>query len=325
MFADVAPVTLAQIDDARQRLDGVALQTPVVACDAAPAGREVWLKLENLQPIGSFKVRPIGNAVLSRPRGQLAEGIYTSSSGNSALGVAWMARRLALKATAVVPDNAPEAKLAGLRRLGAEILVLPYGDWWRVIETARHEGLDGFYVDAVRDPASLAGDGTIGAEIASQLPGLDAVFVPFGGGGLASGIACAIKALSPATRIVACELETAQPMRRAMTAGHPAEGPADPGFVSGVGYGSVLPEMWPLVSAMIDEVVVVTLDQVREAIRVMVERNHVVAEGAGAVAVAAALFGDHRHARVCSVVSGGNIDTATLGSILMSGRDGPTL
>lgn len=324
MFADVAPVTLAQIDDARQRLDGVALRTPVVACDAAPVGREVWLKLENLQPIGSFKVRPIGSAVLSRSTAELAAGIYTSSSGNSALGVAWMARRLSLKATAVVPDNAPEAKLAGLRRLGAEILILPYADWWRVIETGRHEGLDGLYVDAVRDPASLAGDGTIGGEVADQLPALDAIFVPFGGGGLASGIACAIRALSPTTRIVACELDTAQPMRAAMLAGHPVDVPAEPGFVSGVGYGSVLPEMWPLVSAMIDEVVVVTLDQVREAIRVMAERNHVVAEGAGAVAVAAALFGDHRHARVCSVVSGGNIDAATLGPILMSGHESRT-
>lgn len=324
MFADVAPVTIAQINDARLRLDGMALSTPVVRCDAAPDGREVWLKLENLQPIGSFKIRPIGNAVLSRPAAALAPGLYTSSSGNSALGVAWMARRLALKATAVVPDNAPEAKLAGLRRLGAEILVLPYADWWRVIETGRHEGLDGLYVDAVRDPASLAGDGTIGAEIAAQLPALDAVFVPFGGGGLASGIACAIRELSPTTRIVACELETAQPMRAAMMAGHPVDVPAEPGFVSGVGYGSVLPEMWPLVSAMIDEVVLVTLDQVREAIRVMAERNHVVAEGAGAVAVAAALLGDHRHARVCSVVSGGNIDAATLGPILMSGHDGQT-
>jgi threonine dehydratase len=324
MFADVAPVTIAQINDARLRLDGTALNTPVVGCDAAPDGREVWLKLENLQPIGSFKVRPIGNAVLSRPPAELSPGLYTSSSGNSALGVAWMARRLSLKATAIVPDNAPEAKLAGLRRLGAEILVLPYADWWRVIETGRHAGLDGLYVDAVRDPASLAGDGTIGVEIAVQLPELDAVFVPFGGGGLASGIACAIRALSPTTRIVACELETAQPMRAAMMAGRPVDVPAEPGFVCGVGYGSVLPEMWPLVSAMIDEVVVVTLDQVREAIRIMIERNHVVAEGAGAVAVAAALFGDHRHNRVCSVVSGGNIDPATLGPILMSGRDGQT-
>jgi threonine dehydratase len=233
-----------------------------------------------------------------------------------------MAQRLSLKATAVVPDNAPEAKLAGLRRLGAEIHVLPHADWWRVIETGRHEGLDGLYIDAVRDPASLAGDGTIGMEICAQLPELDAVFVPFGGGGLASGIACAIRALSPSTRIVACELETAQPMRSAMAAGHPIEVPAEAGFVSGVGYGSVLPEMWPLVSAMIDDVVVVSLDQVSEAIRVMANRNRIVAEGAGAVAVAAALFGDHRYTRVCSVVSGGNIDMALLSSILTSAGNG---
>ena len=312
----VKPVDLAAIEAARGRLAGVAIRTPVVAA-AAPAGREVWLKLENLQAIGSFKVRPIGNAVLSRPRPDA--GIWTSSSGNSALGVAWMARRLGLRATAVVPDNAPEAKLAGLRALGAEIVVLPYAAWWGVIETGQLAGLGGRYVDAVRDPAALAGDGTIGAEIAEDCPALDAVFVPFGGGGLASGIACAIRALRPGVRIVACELATAQPMRAAMAAGGPVTVDAAPGFVSGVGYASVLPEMWPLVSAMIDAVVTVSLDQVRQAIRVMARSNHVIAEGAGAVAVAAALFGDHAHARVCAVVSGGNIDAATLAEILTSG------
>lgn len=316
MFADVETVDLAAIEAARARLAGTAIRTPVLAANA-PAGREVWLKLENLQPIGSFKVRPIGSVVLSRERHE-AGGIWTSSSGNSALGVAWMARRLGLRATTVVPDNAPEAKLAGLRALGAEIIVLPYAAWWTVIETGRLAGLSGQYVDAVRDPAALAGDGTVGLEIAEDCGELDAVFVPFGGGGLASGIACALRALRPGVRIVACELETAQPMRAAMAAGHPVTVDAAPGFVSGVGYGSVLPEMWPLVSAMIDEVVTVSLDQVRQAIRHLAMSSHVIAEGAGAVSVAAALFGDHAHARVCAVVSGGNLDAATLADILTS-------
>ena len=319
MFADVEPISLADIRAAQRRLDGVAVRTPVLRCDAAPAGRDVLLKLENLQPIGSFKVRPVGNAVLSRAPALLDRGIYTSSSGNSALGVAWMARRLGIGATAVVPDNAPEAKLAGLRQLGARIIVLPYAQWWKVIETGHHEGLDGVYVDAVRDPAALAGDGTIGLEIAEDAGELDAVFIPFGGGGLASGIACALKALRPSVRIVVCELVSAQPLKAAMTAGHPVTVPAAPGFVSGVGYGAVLPEMWPLVSALVDEVVTVTLDQVEAAIRAMVGANHVIAEGAGAVSVAAALYGAHDHRRICAVVSGGNLDPALLARIVTSG------
>ena len=322
MFADVAPVGLMEIAKARRRLEGVAMHTPVVACSAAPAGREIWLKLENLQAIGSFKVRPIGNAVLSRSPADLADGIYTASSGNSALGVAWMAERLGLQATAVVPDNAPEAKLAGLRRLGAEIVTLPYAEWWRAIETGRHDGFDGLYIDAVRDPAALAGDATIGAELVEQLGDFDAVFVPFGGGGLASGIACAVNALRPGVKIVACELDCARPLCAAMAAGRPVEVPAEPGFVSGVGYGSVLPEMWPLVSAMVDEVVTVSLDEVAAAIRAMATGNHVIAEGAGAVSVAAALFGAHNHRKICAVVSGGNIDATLLAKILMLGDGG---
>ena len=213
----------------------------------------------------------------------------------------------------------PEAKLAGLRALGARIIVLPYAEWWKVIETGHHEGLDGLYVDAVRDPASLAGDGTIGLEIAEDADELDAVFIPFGGGGLASGIACALRELRPSAKIVVCELASAQPLNAAIAAGHPVTVTAAPGFVSGVGYGAVLPEMWPLVSGLVDEVVTVTLDQVEEAIRAMVSANHVIAEGAGAVSVAAALYAAHHYRRICAVVSGGNLDPALLARIVMSG------
>lgn len=319
MFADVQPISLAEIRGAQRRLAGVAIRSPILRCEATSGRREIYLKLENLQPIGSFKVRPIGNAVLSRDASLLAAGIYTASSGNSALGVAWMARKLGIRATAVVPDNAPKAKLAGLRQLGAEIIVLPYDAWWKVIETGRHGGLDGLYVDAVRDPAALAGDGTIGLEIAEDAGELDAVFVPFGGGGLASGIACTLKALRPEVKIVVCELASAQPLAAAIAARHPVDVPASPGFVSGVGYGSVLPEMWPIVSSLVHEVVTVTLDEVEAAIRALVSANHIVAEGAGAVSVAAALYGAHHHQRVCAVVSGGNLDAAVLARIVSSG------
>jgi threonine dehydratase len=316
MFAEVKPVDMTQIEAARSRIRDLRLITPLVECDAAPQGRTVRLKLENLQPIGSFKIRPIGNAVLSRPRAALDAGIYTTSTGNSALGVAWMARLLGIAATAVVPDDAPQAKLAKLRHLGTRIDMRPKEVWWRAIEAGVLQGQDGIYIDAVRDPASLAGDATIGLEILEQWQDVDAILVPFGGGGLACGIACAVRALRPEIKIIACELSSAQPLTAAFAAGSPIQVPHAPGFVSGVGFGTVLPEMWPLARSMIDAVVTVSLQQVAQAIKILLERNRVVAEGAGAVSVAAALFGEFQQQRVCAVVSGGNIDTPLLTSIL---------
>ncbi len=319
MLERVQPVALSDILAARMRLAGQTLVTPIVACHAAPQRVTVRLKLENLQPIGSFKLRPIGNAVLARPRAQLAAGIYTSSSGNSALGVAWMARELGIIGTAVVPANAPEAKLEKLRRLGARIEMLSVEEWWRAIRVGTLPGQTGVYIDAVRDPACLAGDATIGLEILEQFPDVEAIFVPFGGGGLACGIACAIRAIHPKVKVIACELETAHPCKAALAAGAPVETAHEPGFVSGVGFGTVLPEMWPLISSLVDDVITVSLAEVANAIKVMVENNRVVAEGAGAISVAAALSGRYEYSRVCAVVSGGNIDSSALSAILQGG------
>ena len=246
----------------------------------------------------------------------MSSGIYTTSTGNSALGVAWMARRLGIAATAVVPANAPNAKLEKLRRLGARIDMRSAAEWWRAIETGTLEGQEGVYIDAVRDPASLAGDATIGLEILAQLPDIGAILIPFGGGGLACGIACAVRALKPDVKIIACELTSAHPLKAAFDAGGPAETAHAPGFVSGVGFGSILPEMWPLASALIDDVITVSLAEVAAAIKIMVEHNRVVAEGAGAVSVAAALSGRYAETRVCAVVSGGNLDSSVLEAIL---------
>ncbi|HUE10510.1 MAG TPA: pyridoxal-phosphate dependent enzyme, partial [Steroidobacteraceae bacterium] len=303
-------------ETARARIEGLGLFAPLVACEAAPSGKTVRLKLENLQPIGSFKIRPIGNAVLSRPRTDLSAGIYTTSSGNSALAVAWMARRLGIAATAIVPANAPEAKLEKLRRLGTRIDMRSNDEWWHAIETGTLEAQPGVYIDAVRDPASLAGDATIGVEILTQWPDIEAILVPFGGGGLACGIACAVRALRPDVKIIACELSSAHPLKAAFEAGTPIQTAHEPGFVSGVGYGSVLREMWPLVQSMIDEVITVSLAQVAEAIKFLVEHHRVVAEGAGALSVAAALSGEYARTKVCAVVSGGNLDSPRLAAIL---------
>jgi threonine dehydratase len=318
MQRTVEPVVMAQIEAAQARLAGLAVVTPLIACDAAPVDKSVRLKLENLQPIGSFKIRPIGNAVLARPPADLRTGIYTTSTGNSALGVAFMARRLGISATAVVPTNAPEAKLEKLRRLGTRIDMRSIEAWWQAIETGALEGQNGVYIDAVRDPASLAGDATIGLEILSQAPDIEAILIPFGGGGLACGIACAVRALKPAVKIIACELETAHPFKAALTAGGPVDTAHAPGFVSGVGFGTVLPEMWPLAKSMIDEVITVSLSEVAAAINTLIVYNHVVAEGAGAVSVAAALSGRYAENKVCAVVSGGNLDNSMLVDILQS-------
>jgi threonine dehydratase len=316
LFDAVKPVGRTQIDAARARIEGLSMTTPLVGCDIAPPGKTIRLKLENLQPIGSFKVRPIANAVLSRNRTELNAGIYTTSSGNSALGVAWMARRLGISATAVVPANAPQAKLEKLRRLGARIEVRANDVWWRAIESGTLVDQEGVYIDAVRDPASLAGDATIGSEILEQWPDVEAILIPFGGGGLACGVACAVRALRPDVKIIACELASAHPLQAAFEAGAPTATAHDPGFVSGVGYGTVLPEMWPLLRTMIDEVVTVSLAQVAQTIKLLAENNRIVAEGAGAISVAAALAAQYSHSKVCAVISGGNIDSGVFAEIL---------
>jgi threonine dehydratase len=322
LFEEVKAAGMAQIEAARARIEALSMVSPLVDCDTATPGKTVRLKLENLQPIGSFKIRPIANAVLSKARADLQAGIYTTSSGNSALGVAWMARRLGIGATAVVPANAPPAKLEKLERLGARIDMRANDVWWRAIEKGALDDQPGVYIDAVRDPASLAGDATIGLEILAQWPDVEAILVPFGGGGLACGIACAVRAIKPHVKIIACELASAHPLKSAFDAGAPTQTAHEPGFVSGVGFGSVLPEMWPLARSMIDEVMTVSLVQVAQAIRLLAENNRIVAEGAGAVSAAAALSGQYAPRKVCAVISGGNIDGDVLAAILQGRMPG---
>jgi threonine dehydratase len=309
-------VGTAEIESARARLRGVVARTPAVRCVAATAHKRVHLKLENLQPAGSFKLRPIGNAILSRPPGALSAGVHTYSSGNSAIAMAWMAKRVGIAATAVVPEGAPESKLQLIRALDARIVTQPFAQWWSAITSGDHSQFDSVYIDAVRDPAAFAGNGTLALEILEDVPDVDAIFVPFGGGGLACGIANAVRALRPAVKVIACELETAHPFKSAREAGGPVDAPCDPGFVTGVGFGSVLPEMWPVASRLIDDTLTVSLSEVVGAIRLMAEANKVVAEGAGAIPVAAALSNRHRFDTVCAVVSGGNLDPTLLAKIL---------
>jgi threonine dehydratase len=229
-----------------------------------------------------------------------------------------MARKLGVPFSVVVPDHAPATKLDAIERLGGSIVKVPFADWWQVVITHEFDGLDGFFVHPVSDPAVIAGNATIGLELLEDLPDLDAVVVPYGGGGLSSGIASALRALRPEVPVYAAEVATAAPLAAALEAGEPTEVPYTASFVDGIGSTSVLDEMWPLVSSLLTGSLVSELDEVAAAIRLLVERNRVVAEGAGAAGVAAALRGAAGRGKVVCIVSGGNIDTAKLAALLAS-------
>ena len=280
----------------------------------APA--EIFLKLETLQPIGSFKIRGAYNAAMSAPREAVAAGLVTASAGNMAQGVAWAARELGVPATIAVPDTAPQTKLDAIARLGGRAVKVPFDEWWRAIEEHRFDGAEGLFVHPVADPAVMAGNGTIGLEIVEELPDVETVVVPVGGGGLLVGIASAVKQLRPGTRVVAAQPETAAPLAAALERGAPAEIDYRPTWIDGAGAKVVLDGMWPLLQEVVDDVAVVTLDEVAGAVRVLAERVRVIAEGAGALALAAALAGRAGRGKVACIVSGGNIDAAILCRIL---------
>lgn len=311
----LTPVTLEDAQDARDRIGGGIVRTPLVRLnvDEPP---EVYLKLECLQPIGSFKVRGAGNALLSLPPAALRDGVYTASAGNMAQGLAYWARRLGVPCTALVPDTAPETKLAAIARLGATSVKVPFSEWWQAIVEHGRAGQPGRFVHPVSDPAVMAGNATIALEVVEDLPEVDAVLVPYGGGGLSCGIAALVRALRPSARVFACEVETAAPLSASLAAGAPQTVAYTPTFVDGIGGRSVLEEMWPLASTLLAGAIVSTPAEIAAAVKLLAERNRVVAEGAGAAAVAAARKGVPGARSVVCVVSGGNIDAARLVRIL---------
>ncbi|HVS15706.1 MAG TPA: pyridoxal-phosphate dependent enzyme [Thermoanaerobaculia bacterium] len=324
---DVAlePPALAAVEAAAARIAGIAERTPTLRLDPEDAdpGLDVWLKLETLQPIGSFKLRGAANALATARPEELAAGVVTASAGNMAQGVAWCARRYGVPCRVIAPDHAPRVKLDAIERLGGTVTLVPFDRWWRTLEERRYPGIEGRFVHPVADPAVLAGNATIALEILADVPEVDTILVPFGGGGLACGIAAAAKARRPDVQVLACEVETAAPFTAALTARRPVAVTYQPSFVDGIGSRRVLDEIWPLARRLLDGSVVVTLRQVREAIRHLVERRRVIAEGAGAASVAAALAGDTgRFGRTVCVVSGGNLDPAVLAGILAATEPG---
>jgi threonine dehydratase len=309
-------VSLQDIRDAQQRISGKVNRTPLIRLYPDNFPGEIYLKLENLQPIGSFKIRGAGNAMGLADKSLLAEGVYTASAGNMAQGVAWNAKMMNVPCTVIVPDHAPQTKLDAITRLGAKFIKIPFNDWWQVIVTRKFEGMKGLFVHPVADPNVIAGNGTIGLEILDDLPDVDAVVVPYGGGGLISGIATAIKSIKPGVKIFASEVETAAPLAPSLAAGHPVKVEYTASFVDGMGSGGLLAEMWPLVSRLVNGSIVLTLRQIADAIKLLIERSRVIAEGAGGSSVAAALTGEAGNGKIVCVISGGNIDAEKLIKIL---------
>jgi threonine dehydratase len=308
-------IAIEEISAARERLAGRVLRTPLVRVDLPEQPGTIYLKLENLQPIGSFKLRGALNAVLQTDPEDLRRGVVTASAGNMGQGVAWAARELGLPCTVVVPEHAPETKLAAIERLGGIALKVPYERWWQAISESSFPEVKGTFIHPVQDERVMAGNGTIGLEILEDLPDPDLVLVPFGGGGLSVGIASAVKALRPATRVCAVEPETGAPLTAAFASGDPQPVEYQVSFVDGSGAPALLPAMWPYARDALDGAFSVSLDGTAEAVRLLAGRVRVVAEGAGALALAAVLAHGWDESVVC-IVSGGNIDASKLTQIL---------
>ena len=310
------PVTLADIEDARRRIAGTALRTPLVRLNGFDVSPEIYLKLENLQPIGSFKIRGAANAMAHLSPAQLERGVLTASAGNMAQGVAWLARELGIPCTVVAPETAPETKLHAIARLGGNVIKVPFERWWQTFQERAYPGVNATFIHAFDDPHVMAGNGVIGLEILEDLPDVDAVVIPWGGGGLTCGIASAVRAKKPSCKLYAAEVATAAPLAASLAAGAVQVVEYQPSFVDGIGSKTVLPQMLDRARKLIDGALVAGLAEVAAAVRFLAERNRIIAEGAGACPVACALSGRAGAGKIACVVSGGNIDAMKLCTIL---------
>ena len=301
---------------------GAAVRTPLVRLEPdaglypSQAQAEIYLKLELLQPIGSFKIRGAYNVIRQLTPEQLREGVWTVSAGNAAQGVALAARKAGARCSVMVIDTAPDTKLRAIERLGATIVRATYDECWRTVETHGSDRMTGHFIHPFDDDRFIAGNATAGLEILEDLPDVDAIIAPLGGGGLLSGIAAAVRELKPTVRVYAAEPETAAPLSASIAAGRPVYFTNwKASFVDGAGGKSVIETMWPLLSQLSGSIVV-TLDGVARAMKHAAERAHVIAEGAAGCAIAAALGGKAGAGKIVAVVSGGNIDLTKFASLV---------
>ncbi len=322
-LAPVRPITLDDIRAARPRIADTIVRTPLVRLELGPGYPEIHLKLENLQPINAYKLRGAANAVARLSAEDRARGVWTISAGNAGQGVAYAARKAGVPCTVVAIETAPVSKLERMRALGARLVLVSYSGAWKALEDRAHPGVDGVFIHPFDDDAFIAGHGTMGLEILEDLPGVQVVLAGVGGGGLIVGVGSAIKALQPGVRIVGVEPETASPLARSLAAGSPQAFPEwQASFVDGAGGQSVFPRMWDRMLPVLDGSLVVSLREVRDAMRVMAEKARVIAEGAGALALAAAMTGQVGAGPIVAIVSGGNIDLDMFAGLIGTDRAG---
>src|SRR5438874_5700261 len=307
----VRPIALSEIRDARKRIAGTIIRTPLIRLELGPGFPDVRLKLENLQPISAYKLRGAANAVALLSEAERRRGVWTISAGNAGQGVAYAARAAGVPCTVVAIETAPAAKLDRMRALGATLVLVSYARAWQALEDRTYPGVEGTFIHPFDDQNFIAGHATMGLEILEDAPDTAAIIAAIGGGGLITGIASAVKALKPDIQVWGAEPETAAPAARSFAKGSAQEFPEwKATFVDGAGGKSVFPRMWQRMQPVVDGCIVVSLDDVKRAMRTMAEKARIIAEGAGALALAAALTGKAGKGPIVAIVSGGNIDLA---------------
>jgi threonine dehydratase len=313
----VRPVTLDEIRAARERIRGLIVRTPLVRLRHDAETPEVWLKLENLQPINAFKIRGAANAVAMLSAEERSRGVWTISAGNAGQGVAFAARESGIPCTVVAIETAAQTKIDRMARLGARIVKAPFDACWRAMEMREFPGVEGTFIHPFDDHDFIAGNASLGLEILEDLPQVKTVIAAIGGGGLVAGIGSAIRQIAPDVRILGAEPETAAPGALSFEKGSPQEFAGwQASFVDGAGGKSIFPRMWERLNGLVDGSIVVSLDEVRAAMRIVAEKSRVIAEGAGALAVAAALSGRAGDGPIVAVISGGNIDLKKFAEIV---------
>jgi threonine dehydratase len=319
MIPPVRPIAIEDVEQARERIAGTVLRTPLVKLDVGSDGPQVWLKLENLQPTNAYKIRGATNAVARLSDQERAKGVWTISAGNAGQGVAYAARKFGIPSTVVAIETAPQTKLDRMRALGAKIVPVSYQDAWKAAESHEFPGLDGTFVHPFDNHDFIAGHGTMGLEILEDLPEVRTVIAAIGGGGLITGVASPIKALRPDVKVLGAEPETAAPYAYSLAHGTPEWFPNwQASFVDGAGGKSVTERMWQRMRPVTDGTITVTLDQTRDAMRLIAEKSRTIAEGAGALALAAALTGEAGDGPIVCIVSGGNIDLSKFAELVAS-------
>ena len=313
----VRPIALSDIEQARARIAGTIIRTPLVKLDAGPGSADIYLKLENLQPTNAYKIRGAANAVARLSDEERSRGVWTISAGNAGQGVAYAARALGVPCSVVTIETAPQTKLDRMRALGATIVPVSYEEAWRAAEAHAFEGMDGTFIHPFDNHDFIAGHGTMGIEIMEDLPAVRTVIAAIGGGGLITGVGSAVKAIDPAVEVIGVEPETAAPYALSLKQGGPSRFTDwTPSFVDGAGGQSVTERMWQRMQPVVDRTITVSLEETRQAMRVIADKARAIAEGAGALSVAAALSGKAGEGPIVCVVSGGNIDLAKFSELI---------